>query len=142
MDEKKIWFAIVSSIILLSGFTGITIYQDVFAVAEKTLICHKPGTSAQAEMEVSNAALQSHLDHGDFIGTCDNDPESIPEPTTGFTEITCECELSKVNPPVCTQTFCSDSAGVNSFCTKYCTDNDLGASMGGTCVNASGCTLP
>lgn len=142
MNEKGIWLAIISSIILLSGVTGVTIYQDVFAATEKTLICHKPGTSAQAEMQVSDKALQSHLNHGDFIGSCDNDPTPISEPTYGFTEITCECEFSKVNPSVCTQTFCSDSAGVNSFCTKYCADNGFGTSMGGICANASGCSLP
>jgi prepilin-type N-terminal cleavage/methylation domain-containing protein len=36
-------------------------------------ICHKPGTSAQKTMTIPKSALEGHLGHGDYIGTCPED---------------------------------------------------------------------
>jgi len=70
MNEKVIWFSIISSIVLLSGVTGITIYQDVFAGGGKVMICHKPGTPAENSLMVSQSAVRAHLAHGDTEGPC------------------------------------------------------------------------
>ena len=35
-----------------------------------TIICHKPGTSAQKTMELDPSALDAHLGHGDSMGAC------------------------------------------------------------------------
>ncbi len=66
MNQNLIWFAIVSSIVLLSGITGITIYQDVFAGQEdKVEVCHKGKT-----ITVGAAAVPGHIGHGDEVGAC------------------------------------------------------------------------
>jgi len=40
------------------------------AAAQKTVVCHKPGTPAEGTLEVATAAVQAHLDHGDVLGEC------------------------------------------------------------------------
>ncbi|MBD3363060.1 hypothetical protein GF362_05045 [Candidatus Dojkabacteria bacterium] len=35
-------------------------------------ICHMPGTPSEKTMEVSIPAISSHLDHGDYLGSCDS----------------------------------------------------------------------
>jgi hypothetical protein len=37
---------------------------------EMVTICHKPGTPAEQTLEIAAAALQAHLDHGDYEGAC------------------------------------------------------------------------
>jgi len=139
MNEKGAWFAIISSIILLSSITGITIYQDVFAASEKITICHKPGTPAEQTMDVPPNAVQGHLGHGDTMGACDQVP---PPPTTGFSQVSCDCEDGAVQPEVCVALFCNNGNKVNDFCQEYCTSKNLGDFIGLTCRNDNGCTLP
>ncbi len=50
---------------------------------EKVLICHKPGTSAEKELLVAASAVDGHLDPGDFIGTCADNPGNLP-PSKGL----------------------------------------------------------
>lgn len=40
------------------------------AGADKTTICHKPGTAAEKTMVVAAAAVEGHLGHGDTVGEC------------------------------------------------------------------------
>lgn len=43
---------------------------------EKVTICHKPNDPLQAQtMEIPYSALDAHLKHGDYIGTCDSPPD-------------------------------------------------------------------
>lgn len=55
---------------------------------ELVTMCHKPGTPAEHTIEVPQAAVQAHLDHGDTLGACpvsvveDPGPEPEPEPVT------------------------------------------------------------
>lgn len=44
----------------------------------KVTICHKPGTSAEKELQVPSSAVQGHLDHGDRMGSCTSPP--LPPP--------------------------------------------------------------
>ncbi len=39
----------------------------------KVLICHKPGTPAEKNKLIPEAALKGHLGHGDLLGGCDLD---------------------------------------------------------------------
>src|SRR4051812_5524936 len=41
-----------------------------YASADKATICHKPGTSAEKTLEVSQSAVSAHLGHGDHTGAC------------------------------------------------------------------------
>jgi hypothetical protein len=47
--------------------------------AEKVTICHKPGTSAERTLIVSASALEAHLAHGDYVGTCSGEPTEQPD---------------------------------------------------------------
>lgn len=38
--------------------------------ADKTVLCHKPGTPAEGTLEVAAAAVEAHLGHGDVLGEC------------------------------------------------------------------------
>jgi len=38
--------------------------------ADKTVLCHKPGTPAEGTLEVATAAVEAHLGHGDVLGEC------------------------------------------------------------------------
>lgn len=49
------------------------------ALREKVDVCHKPGTPAEGTLTIAAAALQAHLDHGDFEGTCDAPVEAALE---------------------------------------------------------------
>ena len=40
---------------------------------EKITICHKPGTPAEKTMEIPEDALDGHLDHGDYVGECEEE---------------------------------------------------------------------
>jgi len=140
MNEKGAWFAIISSIILLSGITSITIYQDVFAASEKITICHKPGTPAEQTMDVPSIAVEGHLGHGDTMGACDQVP---PPPTTGFSEIQCDCQFGGTTPPICVSLFCNNGGKVDMFCADYCPDQGLGSFTGDlVCRTSTGCALP
>lgn len=81
MNSNVIWFAIVSTIVLLSGVTGITIYQDVFAgQGEKVDVCHKGKT-----INIDPSAVPKHIAHGDQMGPCSEPPQE-----TG-TLLECKC---------------------------------------------------
>lgn len=146
MNEKGAWLAIISSIILLSGVTGITLYQDVFAdPQEKVLICHKPGTPQEKEMLVSQKSVDGHLGHGDDLGGCNGGSEPPTEPpTVGFTKVKCNCQGGNGIAPVCTQLFCTDDNKPqrNALCTDVCAEAGLGLTLGNTCEDAVGCQLP
>jgi hypothetical protein len=54
-------------------------------VNDKAQICHRTASKKNPwlQLDVSQSAVQAHLDHGDFIGDCDqvNDPDFVaPEP--------------------------------------------------------------
>lgn len=61
---KLISLLLFVSLLLASGVA--------IAVAgqEKVTLCHKPGTPAEGTLEVAEAAVQAHLDHGDVLGAC------------------------------------------------------------------------
>jgi hypothetical protein len=43
-----------------------------------TTLCHQPGTPAEQTLVVPDSAVPGHLDHGDYLGPC----EDTPPPTT------------------------------------------------------------
>jgi len=67
--------AIMISVILLSGTLGFVFdVPDAFAGkggGEKVDICH----NEKKTINVSINALPAHLDHGDFVGTCEDGPD-------------------------------------------------------------------
>lgn len=119
MNEKVIWFSIVSSIVLLSGVTGITIYQDVFAGTEKVEVCHKGKT-----ITVAAEAVPAHQKHGDTVGACGGSgggPDTL---------IVCNCADGPT--PICvTSTFTCTPEFEDLFCSNIgC--NDAGGRAGDT----------
>jgi hypothetical protein len=43
-------------------------------VDDVVTICHQPDTSAEMTLTIPESALEGHLGHGDFIGSCDEPP--------------------------------------------------------------------
>ena len=74
---KLISLLLFVSLLLASGVA--------IAVAgqEKVTLCHKPGTPAEGTLEVAQAAVQAHLDHGDVLGVC---VEPVPDALTALNE--------------------------------------------------------
>ena len=54
--------------------------KDDAGGGEKVVICHQPGTSVQKTMEVPAAAVPGHLQHGDSLGPCVEEPIPPPSP--------------------------------------------------------------
>ena len=71
--------AIMISVILLSGTLGFVLdVPDAFAGkgrGEKVDICHIESPSEKKTINVSVNAIPAHLDHGDFVGTCEDGPD-------------------------------------------------------------------
>jgi len=134
MNEKVIWFSIISSIVLLSGVTGITIYQDVFAGGGKVMICHKPGTPAENSLMVSQSAVRAHLAHGDTEGPCNGGGSG------SGTLLVCDCENGPVNDCL-TPTFTCDNSGDQlARCNVVCSSQ--GGSNGVVSCNTNSCNFP
>jgi hypothetical protein len=74
---KLISLLLFVSLLLASGVA--------IAVAgqEKVTLCHKPGTPAEGTLEVAQAAVQAHLDHGDVLGAC---VEPVPDALTALND--------------------------------------------------------
>ena len=62
---RKIIFMLMVAVLLSTVTTG-----AVSAGQNKVTVCHKPGTPAEATLEVSAAAEAAHLGHGDYAGEC------------------------------------------------------------------------
>jgi len=92
---KKIFTlsTIMTSVILLSGTLGFVLdVPDAFAGkggGEKVDICHNESPSEKKTINVSINAITAHLDHGDFVGTCEDGPD-CNHPTNFFRE---ECQF-------------------------------------------------
>lgn len=58
---------------------------------EAVTICHKPGTPAQKTMDVTLAALDAHLGHGDLLGPCEDllPPSAVEPGETGRKVLIC-----------------------------------------------------
>jgi hypothetical protein len=77
--------------LLVALLVGTVAVGSVSAGQEKVTVCHKPGTPAEATLEIAAPALNAHLGHGDYQGPCKG-PESagcaalnavVPDPYTG-----------------------------------------------------------
>jgi hypothetical protein len=62
---RKIVFTLMIAVLLSTVAVGST-----FAGQQKVTVCHKPGTEAEATLEISAPALNAHLGHGDYEGDC------------------------------------------------------------------------
>lgn len=83
---RKLVFTLLVIVIASSVWVG-----AVAAGQEKVTVCHKPGTPAEATLEIAAPALNAHLGHGDYAGEC-RGPESagcaalnaiVPDPHMG-----------------------------------------------------------
>ena len=86
MFRKTVFTMMVA--VLLSAVS----FGPVYAGQGKVTVCHKPGTAAEATLEVSANAESAHLGHGDYAGECQG-PQSagcdalnaiVPDPHTGL----------------------------------------------------------
>ncbi|MEZ4868662.1 MAG: hypothetical protein R3C14_45455 [Caldilineaceae bacterium] len=77
--------------LLIAVLIGTVSVGSVSAGQEKVTVCHKPGTAAEATLEIAAPALNAHLGHGDYEGEC-AEPQSdgctalnalVPDPLTG-----------------------------------------------------------
>jgi len=73
--NPKLSMPILASILILGAFTVGFSFNDAEAKSNKVSICHKPGTSAENTISVSENAIPAHVGHGDFIGTCEDGPD-------------------------------------------------------------------
>jgi len=62
----------LTQVVLIGLFLVLTSFSSQPAPEPKITICHlAPGnTDNRQTLTISLSALQAHLDHGDFIGTC------------------------------------------------------------------------
>ena len=76
---------------VVSAWVGGVSVSPVAAGQEKVTVCHKPGTEAEATLEIAAPAEAAHLAHGDTPGECTG-PQSagcaalnavVPDPQTG-----------------------------------------------------------
>lgn len=69
--------------LLMGTFTSLAVLYFTIGISkisasegEKITICHKPNDPLQAQtMEIPYSALDAHLKHGDYIGSCDAPPD-------------------------------------------------------------------
>ncbi len=82
---RKIVFTLLVAVLVSTVTVG-----SVSAGQEKVTVCHKPGTPAEATLEIAAPALNAHLGHGDYEGACTG-PQSdgctalnavVPDPQT------------------------------------------------------------
>ena len=101
----------------MSGIVGYAISNpNAFAENEKVTICHKPGTPAEETITISENAVQAHLDHGDFVGTC----ETPPPPSGNLLQCFCGDQGHTVIE-ICTATVsCDDIRTQVSRCATEC----------------------
>ena len=106
--------AIIISVSLVAGTLGYVISTpDVFAAKEKITLCHKPGTPAEQTISIFVNALDAHLAHGDFVGTCET-----PPPTGNL--VSCICELGDIDP-FCIELSCDNQLELMELCQTECT---------------------
>lgn len=69
-----------SALKLLGGAvaSGAALRRGGAHAADKTTICHKPGTPAQKSMDVASAAVGGHLGHGDYVNASGCCPSGVP----------------------------------------------------------------
>lgn len=64
-------YGIICVVIGLIGLAVGSLLPRAHAGADKVTICHKPNTPAETQMRVPDAAVDAHLGHGDWTGSCD-----------------------------------------------------------------------
>jgi len=83
--KRRIIFVVLAVVMITTVWAGL-----VSAGQDKVTVCHKPGTSAEATLEIAAPAEAAHLAHGDTPGECSG-PQSegctvlnavIPDPQT------------------------------------------------------------
>jgi len=74
MKYKSIFRKMLAALIIVTLLTGISAAKN----DHKITICHKN----LEEIEISEAALSAHLNHGDKIGACSAPPAPAPELST------------------------------------------------------------
>lgn len=62
---RKLVFTLLAVVIACSVWIG-----AVAADQERVSVCHKPGTPAEATLEIAAPAEAAHLGHGDYEGEC------------------------------------------------------------------------
>ena len=72
MDKN--WLTGYTNLSIGYGTVNVFVSNNSAGTSGKTIICHKPGTNAQKTMNIPNAALAGHLNHGDYTGVCTGDP--------------------------------------------------------------------
>jgi hypothetical protein len=114
------------------------------AQQQKVTICHKPGTPDEQTIEVSQSAVNSHLRHGDQLGTCSACPDGRVLLSNGtcvieFPPNACFCS----EPCSCTieveqeghRAFCASAFNLDARCPRghidcpegqFCTETGLG----------------
>ena len=55
---------------LIAAFLVVVPVFNQLWAGDKVEVCHKPGTSAEKTIYVSESALKGHLGHGDTEGAC------------------------------------------------------------------------
>jgi hypothetical protein len=53
---------------------------DTITATVKVTICHKPGTPAEKTLALPEVAVPGHLGHGDYLGSCLEEPMPSPTP--------------------------------------------------------------
>src|SRR5262245_27657288 len=82
----------------LSGATKSTTKSSTNGHTPVT-ICHKPGTPAEQTITVDDDAVPAHMDHGDYLGSCQSTAPTEPQETTLTSETTTTVPITDTVPP-------------------------------------------
>lgn len=67
---RKIVFTLLAALLVSAVSVSSVSVDSASAGQEKVTVCHKPGTPAEATLEIAAPALNAHLGHGDHEGEC------------------------------------------------------------------------
>jgi len=86
---QKITVPLIATMLILSSFAFVLPANDAYAQGNKVSMCHfPPGNPDNAQtISVSENAVGAHLEHGDFIGTCEDGPDCRNYPEQEACEI-------------------------------------------------------
>ena len=62
---RRLLIGLASAALLATMLAG-----TAMAEKERVTICHKPGTADEETIKVSESAVNSHQEHGDYVGRC------------------------------------------------------------------------
>jgi hypothetical protein len=68
-------------LLLILAFAALNL-GSVVQAGDKVTVCHTVPPQGEIQLEINSNALDTHLAHGDYLGTCGGGATTTPEPPT------------------------------------------------------------